>query len=378
MDILSLLIIIGIAQGIFTLLLLLSKGKLKNGGLPQLILIILFLIWLLAEFLSVRWPYTIDIDLFYGTRFGSWLLLGPLFLSYVKAATGEKFRSSYLLHFLPFLLFCFIIPLLKDPDLSKFQVDYGMLNVFNPFDIQYTFLQWLYSYVFIFQFLHFTSYLLISVKQINNAQRTFENNSSDGPLFDIYWLRRFCYYLLFTMIIVVIFIVILFYTNVYRRHMDYVYVLPLAFILYFLSFKLSNVSWKKLENEIPKKKYAKSSLTQAQADELLEKLEALMKAEKPYLNNGLRLTDLAESLEVQIHHLSQVINELLDKTFFDYINEKRIEEAKSLIANESHLTLLEIAFKAGFNNKNSFTNAFKKYTGRTPSAFKQEFHLSKN
>jgi YesN/AraC family two-component response regulator len=102
-----------------------------------------------------------------------------------------------------------------------------------------------------------------------------------------------------------------------------------------------------------------------------QKLEEYLVIHKPYLNNELRLEDLAEMIGIPPHHLSQVLNEHLKSTFFDIINRQRVEEAQRLIASENSLTLLEIAFKAGFNNKTSFTNAFKKFTGQTPLAFKK-------
>ena len=105
--------------------------------------------------------------------------------------------------------------------------------------------------------------------------------------------------------------------------------------------------------------------------------EYLIKA-KPYLNNELRLQELAEMLNIPSHHLSQVINEHLQTTFFDFINRHRVEEAKSLMKSDMESSLLEIAFKAGFNNKTSFTNAFKKFTKQTPLDYRQQHQFPKN
>jgi AraC-like DNA-binding protein len=53
-----------------------------------------------------------------------------------------------------------------------------------------------------------------------------------------------------------------------------------------------------------------------------------------------------------------------------------VEEAKRLIAADKNSSLLEIAFKAGFNNKTSFTNAFKKVVDMTPAAYRKQVDLS--
>ena len=102
----------------------------------------------------------------------------------------------------------------------------------------------------------------------------------------------------------------------------------------------------------------------------ISKLNALVKEEKVYLDSKIRLKDLAEMMSVSTHHLSQFLNQNMKLSFFDFINKHRVNEAKNLIRNHPEMTLLQIAYDAGFNNKTSFVNAFKKFEKQTPSAFK--------
>jgi len=134
------------------------------------------------------------------------------------------------------------------------------------------------------------------------------------------------------------------------------------------------------EKETPKnKKYEKSSLTDERADEHSEELLLIMTEEKPYFEGDLTLQKLADRLSISPHHLSQIINDKIGQNFFDFINSYRIEEAKKLLLDPRGelLTILAISEETGFNSKSSFNNAFKKYTGQTPSQFKQEM-LKKN
>ena len=57
--------------------------------------------------------------------------------------------------------------------------------------------------------------------------------------------------------------------------------------------------------------------------------------------------------------------------FNSYINDLRIKEAVRLITNQEHLlyTVDGLAEKSGFGNRVSFTSAFKKHTGVSPSVF---------
>jgi len=111
-------------------------------------------------------------------------------------------------------------------------------------------------------------------------------------------------------------------------------------------------------------KYRKSSLAPETADQHRQAFEKLMREEKPYLDGTLRLADLASRLGLSPHNLSQVLNQ----------DGYRVDEAKALLKNpaKTHLSVLALAFEAGFNNKNSFNRAFKARVGVTPSAFQKE------
>lgn len=102
-----------------------------------------------------------------------------------------------------------------------------------------------------------------------------------------------------------------------------------------------------------------------------------MRSEKPYLDPELKLVGLSDRLNIPSNHLSQVINEQLNLSFFDFINKYRVDEAKDILKDRSsNDTLLKIAFDVGFNNKVSFNNYFKKLTGITPSQFRNSSHIS--
>jgi AraC-like DNA-binding protein len=130
--------------------------------------------------------------------------------------------------------------------------------------------------------------------------------------------------------------------------------------------------------EIPsaekREKYQKSTLTDEQSEQHLASLLELMQTERLYLEGELKLLDVAEKLNVSTNNLSQIINEKLNKNFYDFVNEYRVETAKGLLLNpkKQHLTLLAIAFDSGFNSKSSFNNVFKKQTSLTPSEFKKQ------
>jgi len=121
-------------------------------------------------------------------------------------------------------------------------------------------------------------------------------------------------------------------------------------------------------------KYQNSSLDRVEADRYLEQLLTFMEEEKPYLDGDLKIVDLAEELSIPSHHLSQIINERLEKNFFEFVNSYRVREAKEMLSDpdKKDFKILRVAFEAGFNNKTTFNITFKQEVGTTPSQFRKE------
>lgn len=86
----------------------------------------------------------------------------------------------------------------------------------------------------------------------------------------------------------------------------------------------------------------------------------------------LSMPKLAAAVAATPNQLSFVLNQHLDKSFFDFVNERRTREASRLLIEEPERTILDIATSVGFNSKSTFNLAFKKITGLTPSAYRRK------
>jgi AraC-like DNA-binding protein len=116
-------------------------------------------------------------------------------------------------------------------------------------------------------------------------------------------------------------------------------------------------------------RYAKSGLKEEEATKILERLEEMMRKEKPFKDSELTLSDLAQKLAIQPNQLSQAINSITGKSFYHYINSCRIEEflAIAALSENSKYTYISLAYDCGFNSKTTFNKYFKLQTGQTPS-----------
>lgn len=118
-------------------------------------------------------------------------------------------------------------------------------------------------------------------------------------------------------------------------------------------------------------KYGNKKIDSEEAEKLNQQLHELMVSQLMFKNANLKLSQVAQKLNVLPHYLSQFINDNLNKNFTIFLNGYRIEEAKKLILSHSHLKLESIGYECGFNSKSTFYTAFKKSTGTTPAKFKE-------
>jgi AraC-like DNA-binding protein len=125
--------------------------------------------------------------------------------------------------------------------------------------------------------------------------------------------------------------------------------------------------------ESQKTKYAKSGLNGRQLSEYKNRLETVMQVHQAYLRTDLTLPRLASTIDCSVNHLSQAINSGFDMSFFDYLNQYRVEHAKALLSESENRgdAILNIAFTVGFNSNSAFYAAFKKYVGKTPAQFRR-------
>ena len=122
----------------------------------------------------------------------------------------------------------------------------------------------------------------------------------------------------------------------------------------------------------PARKYAKSSLTPAQAEEVARLIRLLMEKERLYADDDLSLATLATRVGMTGAHVSQVINEHMGQSFYDMVNGYRVEEARTRLLDPAGRgrTILDVGFEVGFRSKAAFNRVFRARTGLTPTEFR--------
>ncbi|WP_217704335.1 helix-turn-helix transcriptional regulator [Aquimarina sp. TRL1] len=145
--------------------------------------------------------------------------------------------------------------------------------------------------------------------------------------------------------------------------------LSFSFIFYLSGLLLYYKRKKEFIVSVKKKKYANVQIKETEANQLLEKIESILINEELFKNPNITMPGLAKKINIRPQLLSQLLNNNLNKSFSQFINEYRIEEAKQLLETKPHLKIETIAEACGFNSNSTFYTAFKKVTNTTPSKY---------
>jgi len=94
--------------------------------------------------------------------------------------------------------------------------------------------------------------------------------------------------------------------------------------------------------------------------------------QKHFIRSGITIEQVAADLGSNRDYVSQYVNNVLNKTFRDWINDLRIEQAKQLLLQDSQLTVGDIGIKVGFSDKSNFGRQFSRKTGLTPNAWREK------
>ena len=103
-------------------------------------------------------------------------------------------------------------------------------------------------------------------------------------------------------------------------------------------------------------------------------------AHTDYINNhfaeDLSLEGVASQAGFSKYHFSRLFKQYTDSTFYKYLNQKRIEFAKTLLQDPG-VSVTEVAFKSGFSSLSAFLRMFKLMNNCTPTEFREMYDRTK-
>ncbi|MFK8010074.1 MAG: response regulator [Saprospiraceae bacterium] len=104
-------------------------------------------------------------------------------------------------------------------------------------------------------------------------------------------------------------------------------------------------------------------------EEMLQKLVKLM--ESNINNSNFNVNSMCQSVNLSHMHFIRKVKQLTGKRPIDLLKSFRMKRAKDLLLQDK-MTISEVAYSVGFEMPSSFSRAFKKEFGKSPTAFLEE------
>lgn len=92
---------------------------------------------------------------------------------------------------------------------------------------------------------------------------------------------------------------------------------------------------------------------------------------KPYLQEGLTISSVAEQMKVSTRILSDYLNNVMSVNFNSWINSLRVEEIKRMLDEDNKISMSSLAFQTGFTDASAMSKVFKKFEGISPTAYRR-------
>lgn len=365
----------GISTLLFLIVLLITRLKEK----PANKILIIILCCLLLLFLTYGLSY-LKYDNLSPTivTFGilSYYLLGPSILYYINSIYNNTFKFfRFLKNSVPFIIVVLIYSVsffFFTKDVQKISSN-ALLLIGGIFIILGT--------------LYFLYFLILCYKSIKKIRIQIKNNYASLKNIDLKWLSIWGKgFLLFIFIDFISGILILYYPVI--EDIIFINFIYLTFLIFYIGyyglnqpqiFLLPTTIEPKKSDAIIKKQLQSTVILDCDSLEVQKikvTLENLFLKKQIFKNQQLSLKELALLLNISDKKLSTILNTCLHTNFYEYVNRKRIAHFKELIKKEDSekLTLLAIAYDAGFNSKATFNRVFKQLEGVTPFQFKNSLN----
>ena len=368
----SYLSILIFVHSIFFLIIVLFKRK---ANISNYVIFVFFLfIFHFVSRPSIE-TFQTKVPLFYRFISYAWVLPQLLYI-FTYSKIYSKLNFKQIIHFIPVLIISFYYILFEaDPKSESYKIiflnpsispsSFGKIHsiIGVLFAIYYTFICWRMIQTYI-----------NSMKDIYSSLNYFRT---------LNWLKGMFYYFfgfnLFLLMIMIIFklsdsfnIGFVYKKEYYLLTQNILFSFTIYLFTFFIFLEQEYISSNKIETE-SFSKYLKTGLKKDKSEKLLQEIKSLVQREKLYLNEELRIHDLANKLSQSIHNISQTLNDLEGKNFHQFINEYRVKEVIQKFSEEEYkdYPILRIALESGFNSKSSFNKVFKEQIGSNPKDFRK-------
>ena len=114
----------------------------------------------------------------------------------------------------------------------------------------------------------------------------------------------------------------------------------------------------------------------ASTSNLMQRICQLMDEQKPYLDDNLKLQNIADLLGTNRTYIADCIKSFNGQTFTQFVNNYRIGHAQKLLREHSDKKMSAVATESGFTTESHFFRTFKAVAGMTPNEWRAQQNQS--
>ena len=363
-----------LAIGLTSFLLLKKKGRVLSRRILGIIFILLLFVTIhsYGEFNKISWLIWLGFPITDTIGF----LIGPVLYFYVIALFKPKRLQPKVIaiHLLPAVLYIVFISV---PFLISIIQDRYFFDFLEFLDRNEYLLHIQACYLLVY-----CLWSLITLSKYRSISKTYYSNLKK---IDVRWIKYLIWGIMGIMLLDLS--LVLFSGSIKVPHLsgDQIITMAMVILVLYLAYYGTHQSQILLPEysegqvkglELDSTNTPSHHLANATAEEithLKNRLHVVLKNQRPYADENLTLASLAQLLPTTDRKLSALLNHYLDTSFYDLVNSYRVREVKEkmVLPEYNKLTLLAVAFEAGFNSKTSFNRIFKKETGLSPSSYKK-------
>lgn len=364
------LILLGFLQGaIMSILLFFSKKRSRPNRLLGALILLIALACLNLYLFESPWFNNDPVLNLLGNLIPLVIIMpiGPLLYFYIKSTIAPDFRITrrQRLHFLPAIIDVV-------PELTTVLFLGGLFLGFSmphPSSVG-RFIDDYNVYADIPRWGSITVYLWLSARYLAGVGPEKNTHSQ--------WLRQFIRLFLVFQIIWFAYLVPYVIPSLTDKVLDtvdwYPVYIPLVVLIYCLGIK----GYLMAPEELPVARKAVTPPSEELVGEAVPLLKKAMEEDRLYLDPELNLALLSRHTGLPQKTISLVLNQHLQKSFNEFVNGYRVEAFKQNIQQlqQDNMTILAMAFDAGFNSQATFQRAFRSNTGMSPREYMTQ-HLEK-
>ena len=369
----QLALLVGFIQALILIFLLLLKPENRKSNF--LLAALLFVIGRgdfteLMPGVNLSRDYPFLLPIFYEYLF----VLGPILYFYVRSLTQPRFRFNRV--FWIYIALTLVLDIAYDYTLYWCRMTKNCTR------------EWIITFAEIFSLLAVVQVgivLVLSVRTLRQYDRSLKDHFTNLEKINLRWLQNLLKAIggLAIYWIVLVWVDVFFFdyriNDIFYNALNISVVVTIYWIGFSQYIRPRVVIVEEVEvapkptHEAPKAPVT-APLSEDEMQQYAQMLQDVMQQEQLYLDATLSLNALAKHLDIPAKHISHTLNQHVGKNLNDFVNEFRIEEVKQKLVDPqfAHLTILGIAFEAGFNSKASFQRTFKKVVQCSPSEYKKQ------